>query len=143
MARIKLTMPTSICGESLLRVRVADINYGHHLGNDAMVGLLHEARVLWLHQLGYTEFNVEEKSLILSELIVNYLAEAFLGDDLKIEIATGEKTSSGFELYYRVTTIRNGVNLNIAIAKTGLVFFDYSSRKISPMPEEFCKRFWS
>ena len=45
MARIKLLMPEQKIFSTDIAVRITDINYGNHVGNDAFVRLIHEARV--------------------------------------------------------------------------------------------------
>lgn len=137
MARIKIDIPDTSLTKISLPIRITDINYGNHLGNDALVGLLHEARATWLNQLGWTELNIDGASIIMSDLAVQYLNEAFYGQLLEIELYSGEITAAGFELYYKVTFNSNNGIINIAKAKTGIVFFDYSSRKVRNMPESF------
>jgi hypothetical protein len=46
-----------------------DINYGGHLGNDAVLSLVHEARVRFLKQQGYTENNIEGAGIIMADAI--------------------------------------------------------------------------
>ena len=87
MARIKLVFPENIIYTLTIPVRITDINYGNHLGNDALVSILHEARVHWLSSLNNTELNIEGKSIIMNELAVNYLKEMFYGDTIKIELS--------------------------------------------------------
>jgi len=137
MARIKLDFPDKVLGTIEIPLRITDMNYGNHLGNDALVSILHEARVKWLNNLNYTELNVEGAGLIMGELVVSYLNESFYGDVLTVHLATGDITGAGFELYYLVETIRNGKKISIAKARTGMVCFDYSSRKVMPVPEKF------
>ena len=48
MARVKLEIPELLPFATELEVRVGDVNYGGHLGNDALLGLLHEARIRFL-----------------------------------------------------------------------------------------------
>ena len=48
MARIKLDLPERFPFSTELRVRITDVNYGGHMGNDSLLGLLHEARVRFL-----------------------------------------------------------------------------------------------
>lgn len=139
MARIKIELPTNSLFKLTLPVRITDINYGNHLGNDALVGLLHEARVQWLRALGYSELNIEGKSIIMSDLAVQYKNEAFYGQLLEVEIFSGEISSAGFELFYELRIMENQEAKAIARAKTGLVFFDYAERKITTMPEVFKK----
>jgi acyl-CoA thioesterase FadM len=137
MARIKLQFPEKILSSVEVRVRITDINYGNHLGNDALVSILHEARVMWLQQLGYTEMNIEDCSIIMSDLAINYLKESFYGDILRIEIAVDLISNAGFELCYRINCKRDESEIIIAIAQTGILFFDYSKRKVIQMPDAF------
>lgn len=140
MARIKIDLPANSLTKLTLAVRITDINYGNHLGNDALVGLLHEARVQWLTKLGYSELNIEGKSIIMSDLAVQYKNEAFYGQSLDIELFSGETSSAGFELFYEISVTEENETKTIARAKTGLVFFDYAERKITAMPEAFEKK---
>lgn len=137
MARIKIEFPDNTIGKVIIPVRITDINYGNHLGNDALVSIIHEARVSWLTRLGYSELNIEGASLIMSDLAVSYLNECFYGDILHIDIAAGELSSAGFELFYDIHAKREEESIRIARAKTGMVFFDYKKKKITPMPERF------
>ncbi|MCX6324771.1 MAG: thioesterase family protein [Sphingobacteriales bacterium] len=134
MARIKLQIPERKLIALKIPIRITDLNYGQHLGNDSLVTILHEARVQWLFSLGYTELDAGGSSLIMGELIVNYLGECFYPDILDIEIFSGDCSRSGFELYYRVATTRQGQQMAIAIAKTSMVCFDYTSRAIVALP---------
>lgn len=137
MPRIKIVTPTKTVGKAEIRVRITDINYGKHLGNDSLISIIHESRVQWLAGLGYTELNIEGTSIIMNELAVNYLNESFYGDLLNIELSVGEIGTSNFELFYNVTTTRNNVYINIAKAKTGIVFFDYELKKVIAIPSAF------
>jgi acyl-CoA thioester hydrolase len=137
MARIKLDFPDKVLGTVEIPLRITDMNYGNHLGNDALVSILHEARVKWLNSMNYTELNVEGAGLIMGELVVSYLNESFYGDVLTVQLAAGDITGAGFELYYLVETNRNGKKISIAKARTGMVCFDYSTRKVIPIPEKF------
>ncbi|MCX6294299.1 MAG: thioesterase family protein [Sphingobacteriales bacterium] len=140
MARIKLVFPENIIYTLTIPVRITDINYGNHLGNDALVSILHEARVHWLNSLNYSELNIEGKSIIMNELAVNYLKEMFYGDVIKIDLSVGDITGLGFELYYRMSINKNGENLISAIAKTGLIFFDHTTKKTSSIPDVFLEK---
>jgi len=54
MARIKIDIPEKVMATFPIPVRIADINYGNHVGNDAFVSIIHEARMQWIRQYGYT-----------------------------------------------------------------------------------------
>ena len=137
MSRVKLLIPENKIFTTSIEVRIADINYGNHVGNDAFVRLIHEARVQWLTAEDYTELNIEGASLIMADLAVEYKGESFYGDVLKIEIAVGEISRAGFELYYQIHTNRNGNNVLIAKAKTGMVCYNYEEKKVRELPEKF------
>ena len=137
MARIKLAIPEQKIFSTEIAVRITDINYGNHVGNDAFVQLIQEARVQWLTCNNYTELNIEGVSLIMADLAVEYKGESFYGDVLQIDIAVGEISRAGFELYYQITTTRDGKNILIAKAKTGLVSFNYEEKKVRELPFKF------
>lgn len=139
MARVRLELPERLDFSTELEVLVGHVNYGGHLGNDALLGLLHEARVRFLASLGHSEQSVEGCGLIMADAAVVYRAEAFHGDRLTVEVGVGDFTRSGCDLYYRVT--RRGDGRPVADAKTGLVFFDYATRRPLPVPEGFRARF--
>jgi YbgC/YbaW family acyl-CoA thioester hydrolase len=139
MARVKIGLPDTFQFLTEIPVRISDINYGGHLGNDAVLALLHEARVQMLKQYGWSEMDIEGSSVIMSDVAVVYKAEAFYGEILKIEIAVIEMTRAGCDFIYRVTKKSSG--MEVARAKTGIVFFDYATRKIAGMPERFKKQF--
>lgn len=134
MGRIKVVISGKKLFQTCIPVRITDVNYGNHLGNDAMVSILHEARVQWLHSLSFSELNFHGISLILAGLAVEYKKEAFYGDVLDIIIFSGEKTQAGFELFYEIRCERNGHMLLIGNAKTEMVCFDYDSKKVCSLP---------
>lgn len=120
----------------VIPVRITDINYGNHLGNDALVSIVHEARVQWLRSNGYTELAIEGTGLIMSDLAVEYAGESFYGDELRVDIAAAEITKVSFELYYNIQATRDDKTILIAKAKTGMVCYDYNAKKVSPIPDK-------
>ena len=137
MARTRLEFPELAVFNCQQELRIADINYGQHLGHDTLVSLLHEARCRWLATAGLTELNLDgqqQVGWVVAELVVNYLAESFYPDCLNLELAIGEQTSRGVELLHRVTRSDGKV---VALARVGLVFFSYASRRAVTTPERF------
>lgn len=139
MARIKLTFPEKNLGTIRIPVRITDVNYGNHVGNDSIVSIIHEARVGWLSGYQMSEMNIGGSSIIMNELVVNYLQESFYGDVLDVSVGVGEVSISGFELYYKLDCLRDEKIITIAIARTGIRCFDYQARKVCPVPETFLK----
>jgi len=135
MARIKLEMPAAYFTVQKVRVRITDINYGNHVGNDAFVGILHEARMQWLSLHGFTELDVQGTGLIMGDLAVEFKNESFYGDEVQVEIGAADTGRVNFDLYYRLTTTRNGENILLANAKTGMICYDYQQKKIAAIPQ--------
>ncbi len=112
------------------------MNYGNHIGNDSFVSIIHEARVQWLRQHHFSELNIEGTSLILADLVVEFKSEGFYGDLVEVKISAGEISKVSFELFYTLCTKRNDVTVTLAIAKTGMVCYNYSAKKVVAVPEK-------
>ncbi len=136
MARIKIDLPASEIGSVTLPIRITDINYGGHVGNDAFVAIIHEARMQWLGRYNYTEMNFAETSLIMSDLAIEFKQESFYGDIVNITLFAGEISRVSFELFYQLSTVRGDKQILLAKAKTGMVCFDYNSKKAVSIPEK-------
>jgi 4-hydroxybenzoyl-CoA thioesterase len=141
MARVKIELPGAFQFKTEIPVRIDDVNYGGHLGNDAVLSILQEARVQMLKAHGWSEVDVDGAGMIMSDAAVMYKSEAFHGDVLTIETAVADVTGTGFDVIYRVVNKASGKE--VVRAKTGLVFFDYATRKVVPVPQQFRKRFES
>ncbi|MBL0147035.1 MAG: acyl-CoA thioesterase [Chitinophagaceae bacterium] len=139
MARIKLLLPSSLLYTTQIPVRITDINYGNHVGNDAFVGIIHEARIKWLQSNNYSELNIEGIGLIMSSITVEFKNESFYNDVITIDIFCGELSRAGFELYYQLQTNRNGQQVLLAIAKTDMVCYNYGNKKVESIPANFKK----
>lgn len=140
MARIKLTLPSQFPFAATIPVRITDLNYGAHVGNDTILTLIHEARVQFLKSLGYEELNVAGTGLIMSDVAIEFKKELFYGTFLKVHVAAGDFTRVGFDLHYKLTTEKDGTETVIAIAKTGMVCYDYTAKKVVAVPEEAVKK---
>ena len=136
MARSKIILPEHFIATLSIPVRITDINYGDHVGNDAFVAIIHEARMQWLTQHGYTELQVEGIGLIMGDLAIEFKNESFYGDVIEVKIAVDEISRVSFELYYQLKTKRNDATILLANAKTGMVCYDYAARKIVGVPEK-------
>lgn len=139
MARIKLDLPDHYLFTTELRVRITDVNYGGHLGNDAMLGLLHEARICFLAHYGFNEGNIVGLGLIMTDSALVYKSEAFAGETLVMAITLTDFNQYGCDFVYRVTEKASG--REVARAKTGMVFFDYAKRAIQKIPQPFLAPF--
>ncbi|QQS55117.1 MAG: thioesterase family protein [Candidatus Competibacteraceae bacterium] len=139
MARIKLDLPTDFPFVTELRVRVTDVNYAGHVGNDALLGLLQEARARFLAQYGLGELDIFGLGLVVTDSVVLYKSEAFPGEILEIAVAVVDFNKYGCDFVYRVTERTGG--REVARAKTGIVFFNYRKRAVQPVPQPFLDLF--
>ncbi|WP_114777488.1 acyl-CoA thioesterase [Botryobacter ruber] len=133
MARVKVEIPADTAFKAHIPVRITDLNYGNHLGNDALLSILHEARVQLLAHFGYTELEMGGASLIMADVAISYKGESFYGDVLTINMAFADLSKYGFDITYHVF---NQHGKEIARAKTGMLCFDYTTRKLTALPEE-------
>jgi acyl-CoA thioester hydrolase len=135
MARIELELPDAYLFSTELSVRVTDLNYGNHVGNDSVLALMHEARLRFYRKLGFKDELSFEGSIgqVISDAAIVYKSEAFFGDKLTCEIAAADFNKYGFDLLYRITNRETGKE--IARGKTGIVCFDYANRKIASAPQ--------
>ncbi|MCP4598069.1 thioesterase family protein [Neptuniibacter sp.] len=138
MARIKIDMPDNYIFSTELPVRISDINYGGHLSNDAMLSLIHEARVRFLSHYHYSELNIEGLGLIMTDSAIVYKAEGFHGDQLQIDITVGDFNKYGCDFFYLISNKNTAVE--VAHAKTGVVFFDYEARRVQSVPKAFMNK---
>ena len=137
MSRVKIKFPAEKpLFTTTIGVRIGDINYGNHLGNDSVLSIIHESRMQMLKQWGGNELNIAGNSLIMADVMIAYKGEAFYGEQLTVSIFAEEVTDKSFDLLYHISTLRDGATKDIAHAKTGMICFDYNTRRIATITEE-------
>jgi len=138
MARLKLILPDTFQFETELTLRVDDMNYNDHLGNDAVLRLIHEARMRFVRSLGYTELDIEGVGFIMSDAHIVFRSEGFYGDSIVIRIATTRPEGVRFDMFYQL--VNKQTQKEIAVARTEISFFNYTTRKTSPVPDAFIRK---
>ena len=136
MARNRLQIPEHFQFTCSIPVRITDMNYGGHAGNDTILSLIHEARMQYLRQLGYTELQFAGAGLIMSDVTIEFKAELFYGDVLKASVTCGECSRAGFELFYKLEKEYKDTLVDVAFARTGMICYDYNKKKVVSLPEE-------
>lgn len=136
MNRIKIELPEQFNFTTNIPVRITDLNYGGHVGNDTILSLIHEARVQFLRHHGYQELNFGGVGLIMSDAGIQFKNELFYGDVIIASVTTGVYSKISFDIFYKFEKEVDGKLVLVAAAKTGMVCFDYSKRKTAPVPEE-------
>ena len=130
MSRIKIQLPEKFHFSTTIPIRITDLNYGGHVGNDTVLTLIHEARMQFLKSFGYTEMNIENIGMIMIDAGIEFGSELFYGDEVKAFVAVAEFSRAGFNFYYKLMKEET----IIALAKTGMVCYDYEKKKVVSVP---------
>ena len=137
MARIRIKLPGSFSFSCEIPVRITDINYGGHAGNDTVLSIIHEARMQFLENIGYTELEFAGAGMIMSDVAIEFKNELFYGDIIIASVVAGDISGIGFDLFYKLETPRSangGKRIVVATAKTGMVCYDYTAKKVVTIP---------
>jgi len=135
MARTRIELPEKFSFTTTIPVRITDLNYGNHVGNDSILSIIHEARVQFLKYFGLEELKFDGVELIMSDVAIEFKNELFYGDVLLVSVTAGEFSKVAFEIFYKLEKEKDGKTIPVAFAKTGMVCFDYVGRKITSVPE--------
>jgi acyl-CoA thioester hydrolase len=136
MPRIKVELPEQFAFSTTIPVRITDLNYGKHVGNDTILSMIHEARVQYLRHLGYGELDLAGTGLIMSDVAIEFKSELFYGDEVFVSVAAGDFSKIFFDLYYKLEKRSGDKTVSVAVAKTGMVCYDYEKKKVAAVPME-------
>ena len=134
MAKVDIKLPDKFDVSFDFEVRMSDVNAGGHVGNHCLVSMLNEAHLQFMKAKGFPDLL---RAFIVVDLAVVYRSESFYGDVLQIEVAAADLNKYGCDIICRVT---NKTQKRVAaVAKMGMFFFDYQTRKVAEVPEAFKK----
>ena len=135
MARAKIELPEKYIFSTDIEIRISDINYGGHLGNDSLLTILQEARLQFLRHYGFTEKNVAGCGIIMADAVIIYKSQAYYGEILKIELNLADFSKHACDIIYQVSKKSDGKE--VARAKTRIAFFDYQQNRTVYIPQTF------
>lgn len=134
MERVRLEFPEdAIIHRQPLSVRITDMNYGRHLGHDAVISIMHEARVNALAQLGMSEGDMGGYPCVAADLAVQYQAEARWPDSLVVETAIPAPGPRAIAVFHRIR--RSGDDRLVATARINLMLVDPAAGRSVAVPE--------
>jgi YbgC/YbaW family acyl-CoA thioester hydrolase len=136
MNRIRISLPDHFTFYTDIAIRITDLNYGGHVGNDSFLSLMQEARQQYLKQFGYGELDFAGYGLIIADVAIEYKKELNYGDTVRISVAAADFDKLGFDLFYMLEIIRPQENIIAAKAKTGMICYDYQLKKKTNIPVE-------
>ena len=134
MARTKIELPPAFTFKTIIPIRITDVNYGNHVGNDSILSIIHEARMQYLKNLGLSELEFAGVGLIMADVSIEFKNEAFYGDLIEASVTSGNLTNTGFELFYKLEKKSGEGTVLVAVARTGMVCFDYERKRIVSFP---------
>ena len=140
MAKTNIPKLENFPFSTILKLRITDINYGGHLGNDALLGLLHEARLQFLNTYGKaTEMDCCGAGLIMLNIQVDYKAEGRYSDEIEIFVAIKDVGKTQFDMVYQLINVKN--QKVVANAVSTMAFFDYKRHRVVRRPANFIENF--
>ena len=136
MSRIKIDLPANLNFQTSIPVRITDLNYGGHVGNDAILSLIHEARMQFLKNIGYSELEFSGLGLIMTDAGIEFKNELFYGDIVFASVGCANLSKVSFDIFYKLEKKVNDSSQLVATAKTGMACYDYAKKRVSSIPEE-------
>jgi acyl-CoA thioester hydrolase len=136
MERIKLNLPEKFNFSTIIKIRITDLNYGGHVGNDSFLSLIHEARQQFLNHFGYSELQIENTSLIMADAAIEFKKELNYKDEVKISVAAFGFDKYGFDIFYKLEIMQEQNLMLAGKAKTGMLCYDYQNKKLMLVPEK-------
>ena len=141
MARIKIEGAPTYPFVTTIPIRISDINYGNHVGNDSILSIVHEARMQFLGQYGYTEMNCGGVGLIMSDAGIEFKKELFYGNVIEVHIGVSNLSAVGFDIFYKIIKKEKDKAVIAALAKTGMICYNYELKKIASVPAAIKEKF--
>src|SRR4030042_4187219 len=108
MARAKIELPEKFIFSTEIKIRIGEINYGGHLGNDSLLSILQEARLRFLSHHGFSEKNVAGYGIIMADAVIIYKSQAYYGDVLIIKISLADVRKHACDMIYSVRNKMDG-----------------------------------
>ncbi|TVP47218.1 MAG: acyl-CoA thioesterase [Halomonas sp.] len=134
MERVKLDFPAeAVIHRHPLTVRVTDMNYGRHLGHDALVSLLHEGRIQAFASLDLPEWDMHGHPSVVADIAVQYQSEARWPDALVIETAVPEPQGKALTIYQRIYQADS--QQIVATARINQLLIDLATGRPVEVPE--------
>lgn len=140
MPRIQVDLPEQFHFTTQISIRISDINYGGHAGNDTILSLAHEARVQFLKKAGYGELDIEGIGLIITDAAIEYKSELFHGEIVLVSVKATNFSKAAFDIFYKLEKENGSERKLVAKIKTGMLGYDYSKKKIVAIPENALKK---
>lgn len=135
MSRVVLEALDEYRFKTEIVVSINDINFGGHLGNEKILEFINEARTRFFDGYKFDQMDDNQVGYIIADASIIFKSEVFYPDTVLVEADVTEFNKYGCDLVFRLSSAIS--KTEIAVAKTGMVFFDYNNRKVSKITREF------
>ncbi len=139
MPRINIELPQHFHFSTEITLYLSHMNYGGHLDNALLLSVVSEARARFFKTLGYSELDIEGVGIIVADASLQYKSEAFHGETMVVSMTPAEFTRKSCDLLWAMND--KDTRREVARGKTGIVFFNYTSRQVASVPEGFHTKF--
>ena len=133
--RVSIPFPDHAIFDYTMVVSKDHENIAGHLAHDKVVTIIGDCRDAWFASLGFPGCVVDGISIVNSDLMLMYIAEAFHDDQLDLQLAIADINKYGGDMLIRAIRTQDGAE--IFRAKSGFVFYDYDQRKVARRPAAF------
>jgi acyl-CoA thioesterase FadM len=137
MERVKIIIPEKILYQQRFTIVEADINEVNHMGNERVLVFVNSIKEGFFTALNLIA-NSKTEGLIFANHSINYKNEGFLGDEIVCHVGVNNITECSFDL---ISHFIKSNSTTLAIVRTGIIYFDYETRKIKALPESFITAF--
>ena len=135
MARVILEPLNKYRFKTEIVVSINDINFAGHLGNEKILEFINEARTRFFDEYKFAQMDENQIGYVVADASIIFKSEVFYPDTVLIEADVVEFNKYGCDLVFRLSSAIS--KIEIALAKTGMVFFDYKNRKVSKVTKNF------
>ncbi|MFP4049469.1 MAG: acyl-CoA thioesterase [Desulfovermiculus sp.] len=138
MSRVQVNLPQNHVFTTEIPLRIDDINFGGHMGNDAVLTLAQEARTRFFNHFGFEERDIDGNGILIADAAIVFKAQAYYGDILRVDLGITDIGRKGCDITYLFTNRES--ESEVVRAKTGIVFFDYGKQQVVRIPPIFLQR---
>lgn len=137
MERVKINLPEKVLYQQSFKISETDINEVNHMGNERVLVFVNSIKDGFFRELNLIG-NSEKEGIIFANHTINYKSEGFLNDEITCEVGVNNITECSFDL---ISHFIKTNSKTLALVRTGIVYYDYETRKIKPLPESFITAF--
>ncbi|PJZ53221.1 acyl-CoA thioesterase [Leptospira adleri] len=139
MTDIQIEFPATYHFSTELSIRKTDLALDIHVSFASILDLVMEAHLQFFQYLGFSVTDIYGKSIIFANAGILYQGELLYNDQVKIDVVLENLGEKSFDLYFRIS--KDQRREKVSLIKIRVLFFDYSIRRVVPVPDGFRKKF--